>query len=99
MTFPVRFSGKPAASTLCRHASAFRLTALLGASAHAFAQSRPMLSPQPRELQAGELFPVHIADGRGPRRRRGRLLRRAESRNGADAERPTRLSLQPEPST
>ncbi len=61
MTFPVTFSGKPAASTLCRHASAFLLTALLGASAHAFAQSRPMLSPQPRELQAGELFPVHIA--------------------------------------
>jgi hexosaminidase len=62
MTFPVEINGKLAASSLSKHASAFLLTALLGISTPAFAQSgKPMLSPQPRELQAGELFPVHTA--------------------------------------
>lgn len=68
MIFSVEFDGKSAASNLCKHVSAFLLSALLVASAlHADGQpsgpnrATPMLSPQPRELQAGELFPVHTA--------------------------------------
>lgn len=68
MTFSEESIGKSAPSCLSKHVTAFLLTTLLAASAlHAIGQSSktngatPLLSPQPRELHAGELFPVHTA--------------------------------------
>ncbi len=68
MTFSEEFIGKSATLNLRKHISISLLTALLAASAlQANGQSSspngatPLLSPQPRELHAGELFPVHSA--------------------------------------
>jgi hexosaminidase len=65
MTFSAVSNGKSATSNLCKHLCAFLLTALLAASPlHIDGQSSrhtPLLSPQPRELQADDLFPVHTA--------------------------------------
>jgi hexosaminidase len=69
MVFPAKSTHNSITFTLRQHVSAFLFIALLAASAlHANGQpstpngATPMLSPMPRELQAGELFPVHAAE-------------------------------------
>jgi hexosaminidase len=60
MTFLAQSVGKPASSRASKSLRAVFCASLL-LSLHVSAQTAPLLSPQPKELQAKELIPVHRA--------------------------------------